>query len=178
MRIIPDDIKSAIWRSFRRSYIRRLPLPSCRSLRAVAPLATGERPRGSSSGPYSQTVSAILLALIAVSPSSANQPPGAGDDTAKRTEVQQFDDWQLRCTSPAPSSGADKPSAPACEIGQPLMVDVDGKPVELLSLAVTRASDKAEKAKWAMVVLTPLDVQLNLALSQLQPSGLLCDCAA
>lgn len=41
------------------------------------------------------------------------------------------------------------------------MVDVDGKPVELLNLAVTRASDKAGEAKWAMVVLTPLDVQLN-----------------
>lgn len=41
------------------------------------------------------------------------------------------------------------------------MVDVDGKPVELLSLAVTRASDKAGDANWAMVVLTPLDVQLN-----------------
>ena len=41
------------------------------------------------------------------------------------------------------------------------MVDVDGKPVELLSLAVTRASDKTGEANWAMVVLTPLDVQLN-----------------
>lgn len=55
----------------------------------------------------------------------------------------------------------DKPAAPICEIGQPLMIEVDGKPVELLNLAVTRASDKAGDAKWAMVVLTPLDVQLN-----------------
>jgi invasion protein IalB len=64
--------------------------------------------------------------------------------------VARFDDWTLRCVSKT-----------ACEITQPLMVNQDGKPVEILNLAVSPAQDKAKKASWAMVVLTPLDVQLT-----------------
>ncbi|CUX66776.1 hypothetical protein AGR6A_Lc70018 [Agrobacterium sp. NCPPB 925] len=40
------------------------------------------------------------------------------------------------------------------------MVDQGGKPVEVLNLAISRANDKAGKANWALVALTPLDVHL------------------
>lgn len=127
-------------------------------------LATVTEASGIRLNTRSQTVSATLIALLFASSSSANEQPGAEEQAASITntpEVQQFEDWQLRCASKRQTSGADKPLAPTCEIGQPLMIEVDGKPVELLNLAVTRASDKAGEAKWAMVVLTPLDVQLN-----------------
>jgi invasion protein IalB len=73
--------------------------------------------------------------------------------------VEHFDDWTLRCVAPAATN--EKPTtAAACEIAQPLMVNQDGKPIEILNLAVSRANDKAGKADWALVVLTPLDVHL------------------
>lgn len=72
---------------------------------------------------------------------------------AATVTAERFDDWTLRCVTAAAAS-------PACEVTQPLMVAHDGSPVEILKLAVSRASDKAGKADWALVVLTPLDVHL------------------
>jgi len=72
---------------------------------------------------------------------------------------ERFDDWVLRCVvSGGASAEAARPAS--CEISQPLMVNQDGNPVEVLNLAVSRASDKAGKVDWALVVLTPLDVHL------------------
>ncbi|MEH0074536.1 invasion associated locus B family protein [Pannonibacter sp. Pt2] len=65
---------------------------------------------------------------------------------------EQFGDWLLKCVKAGNGS--------ACELVQPLMVEHEGQPVELLTLAVSRAADKSGKADWALVVLTPLDVDL------------------
>ncbi|QCL76497.1 MULTISPECIES: invasion associated locus B family protein [Agrobacterium] len=105
------------------------------------------------------SATAVLLSLSTVHA----QEPAAQSDTAKRpsTEVhtERFDDWTLRCVVAA---GADHkvPQKASCEIAQPLMVDQGGKPVEVLNLAISRANDKAGKANWALVALTPLDVHL------------------
>lgn len=69
--------------------------------------------------------------------------------------AQRFDDWALRCLMPTKVDGK-----PACEIAQPLSIQHDGTAVEVLNLAVSRASDKSGKADWALVILTPLDVHL------------------
>ncbi len=65
---------------------------------------------------------------------------------------EQFGDWLLKCIRAESGS--------ACELVQPLMVEHEGQPVELLTLAVSKAADKSSKADWALVVLTPLDVDL------------------
>lgn len=84
---------------------------------------------------------------------------GAGDaQSSTDVRAERFDDWTLRCFLPPKNKDG---STATCEIAQPLMVNQDGKPVEILNLAVSRASDKAGKADWALVVLTPLDVQLS-----------------
>ncbi|WP_051105410.1 invasion associated locus B family protein [Pannonibacter phragmitetus] len=64
----------------------------------------------------------------------------------------QFGDWLLKCV------GAE--SGNPCELVQPLMVEHEGQPVELLTLAVSKAADRSGKADWVLVVLTPLDVDL------------------
>jgi invasion protein IalB len=99
-----------------------------------------------------------FLAFFAFSAASAFAQAGVakdevGGDAAATITAERFDDWTLRCVTAAATS-------PACEVTQPLMVSHDGEPVEILKLAVSRASDKAGKADWALVVLTPLDVHL------------------
>ncbi len=64
----------------------------------------------------------------------------------------QFGDWLLKCVRAE--------SGNPCELVQPLMVEHEGQPVELLTLAVSKAADRSGKADWALVVLTPLDVDL------------------
>lgn len=150
-----DNVKFAIQRSFRRSRVRRYWSPRVLRFHAVSSLATYEWGSVWSVSQGNHAVPALLMVLLFASASLANEQLSSQEPLASWTnnrESLQFDDWQLRCTSQPQSSESDKPSAPACEIGQPLMVDVDGKPVELLSLAVARASDKAGDANWAMVV--------------------------
>lgn len=90
---------------------------------------------------------------------SSGMKPEPMQQVAPQDRSDRFDDWTLRCVAPPATNG--KPAAsPACEIAQPLMVDQDGKAVEILNLAVSRVNDKAGNAEWALVVLTPLDVHL------------------
>ncbi len=72
---------------------------------------------------------------------------------------QRFEDWTLRCVQPEADAAAKTPKA-ACELAQSVQVEQDGKRVEILNLAIARADDKAGKARWALVVLAPLDVHL------------------
>jgi invasion protein IalB len=107
------------------------------------------------------SATAVLLSLMTSTVHA--QESAAQSDAAKQpsTEVrtERFDDWMLRCVVAA---GVDHnvPEKASCEIAQPLMVDQGGKPVEVLNLAISRANDKAGKANWALVALTPLDVHL------------------
>ena len=100
--------------------------------------------------------------LSTVIPSWAQETPSKDDARAPASsdvQTKHFEDWTLRCITKAEVD--EKSAVPsACEIAQPLMVNQDGKSVEVLSLAVSRANDKAGRADWAMVVLTPLDVHL------------------
>jgi invasion protein IalB len=164
MAFMIDDMKFRMLRLFEQSAVSHYRLPSCLVLPAVASHWAGERASGSIRNTCNHTVSAILLALVFASSSYANEQPGSEEraaSTANSRSVQQFDDWQLRCSSRPQRSKGDASSAAACEIGQPLMIDLDGKPVELLNLAISKAHDKAGKVEWAMVVLTPLDVELS-----------------
>ncbi|MBO0131601.1 invasion associated locus B family protein [Agrobacterium burrii] len=99
---------------------------------------------------------------FATVPSWAQEPTTKGQTDIRApsdVRVEHFDDWTLRCVAPPATNG--KPAtSPACEIAQQLMVSQNGKPLEVLNLAVSRANDKAGKADWALVVLTPLDVHL------------------
>lgn len=88
-----------------------------------------------------------------------DKPSPTGAALRPEVRAERFDDWTLRCVMPL-KTAANATGSPACEITQPLMVNQDGKPVEILNLAVSKASDKAGKVDWALVVLTPLDVQL------------------
>jgi len=86
---------------------------------------------------------------------AASQPPAstAPASSAPRLLAQRFDDWIWRCSVPADAG-------PSCEIAQSVRVSQDGKAVDILNLAVSRANDKAGKVEWALIVLTPLDVHL------------------
>ena len=75
-------------------------------------------------------------------------------DAAKAVAQQLFGDWAYRC---ARSNGTD---AKTCELAQSVRVKRDGKLLEVISLAVSRARDKAKKVEWALVAVTPLDVHL------------------
>ena len=66
---------------------------------------------------------------------------------------QRFEDWTLRCARQASA-------AAACELSQSVKISRDGKLMEVISLAVSRAKDKADKINWALVAVTPLDVHL------------------
>jgi invasion protein IalB len=107
--------------------------------------------------------SAILGLLAAMALAGQVEETRAQSVAAERASAdmrfQRFDDWVLRCVMPV-KSGDGTPGRPACEIAQPLTVEQDGRHVEVLNLAVSRASDIAGKADWALVALAPLDVQL------------------
>jgi len=66
---------------------------------------------------------------------------------------QRFEDWTLRCARQASA-------AAACELSQSVKISRDDKLIEVISLAVSRAKDKADKIDWALVAITPLDVHL------------------
>lgn len=69
--------------------------------------------------------------------------------------AERFEDWQHRCISPQrPDQTA------ACELSQSVQVDENGRPVEILNIALSRADDAVGSVGWALVVLTPQDVHL------------------
>ena len=71
---------------------------------------------------------------------------------------EQYGDWTHRCAHPKdPTKSA---AAPTCELAQSVQIKRSGKLVNVISLAVSRAEDKANKVKWALVAVTPLDVHL------------------
>ena len=120
-------------------------------------------------GRASYFMAGILPAFIVAGIISFTAAPGRAQEPATKPQtstnappairIERFDDWKLRCVVP-PATNEKSATPAACEIAQPLMVNQDGKPVEVLNLAVSRANDKAGKADWALVVLTPLDVHL------------------
>jgi len=90
---------------------------------------------------------------------SSPSSPAVAEQVSTDIRATRFDDWVLRCV--VADGARERQTKPAsCEISQPLMVHHDGAPVEVLNLAVSRGLDKAGKADWALVVLTPLDVHL------------------
>jgi invasion protein IalB len=99
---------------------------------------------------YAQSILFAVLILHVSGGYFASRAQGSG--VASQPVSGQFGDWLLKCVKP----GQDH----ACELVQPLMVEHEGQPVELLTLAVSKAADKSGKADWALVVLTPLDVDL------------------
>lgn len=133
----------------------------------IAPIrdSTSSLPWGVLEGRWARSaLAAVGLLAVMGAPAQAQetQAQSVAKSARQSTDVraERFDDWTLRCVMP-PKRGNEAAVTPACEIAQPLMVSQDGKPAEILNLAVSRANDKARKADWALVVLTPLDVQLS-----------------
>lgn len=101
----------------------------------------------------------FLHAFASLSPLLAQQAPvaaSAGDKTPPALAETLFDDWTLRCL-PQPVGAA----SGACELAQSVTASLGGKTVPVLEMAVSPAADKVGKAKFALVVLTPLDVLLS-----------------
>ena len=94
----------------------------------------------------------------AASPPSATQVPASpaiAAPAAPRLLTKKFDDWTWRCVAPA-----DGKSPASCETALTVRVNQDGKTIEILNLAVSKADDKAGKVSHALVALTPFDVHL------------------
>jgi len=123
------------------------------------PLAFGRTLFASAAVFLSLAVSFAHAQDSAISPSPISPPSSPAEASASDIRTARFDDWQLRCVV-AGGASAEAAQPASCEISQPLMVNQDGGSVEVLNLAVSRASDKAGKVDWALVVLTPLDVHL------------------
>lgn len=88
-------------------------------------------------------------------PRAPNPAGAASTPAAPRLLAQRFDDWVWRCVVPGDAS-----AATSCEVAQSVTVNQDGRAIDILNLAISRANDKAGKVSWAMVALTPLDVFL------------------
>lgn len=98
-------------------------------------------------------VSTLFLAVFSLSGSVFAQ-----EVDGPQTSSQQFGDWVQFCVS-STQNGAEGPTS-ACEIRQTLTIKNDGKVEPILKLALSKASDKAGKVNWALVVVTPLNVAL------------------
>ncbi|MBB4236298.1 invasion protein IalB [Rhizobium esperanzae] len=116
-----------------------------------------------------RVIAPVLVSIACVNPSFAQSPAPAAQEPeqaqaqpAPAIKSQKFDDWYYRCTG---SEGTE-----ACEVAQVAQVAKDGKPVNVLTLAIsappTGPGDKADKGKPRLVLtaLLPLNVFL--------PSGL------
>lgn len=101
---------------------------------------------------------AVCLVCIAANGSGAAAQGVEGGPPQPVVREQRFDAWTVRCIDLAPSVSA---KDARCEATQSVVVEQDGRDVEVLKLAVTAADDKAGKAEWALVALFPLDVLLN-----------------
>jgi invasion protein IalB len=87
----------------------------------------------------------------------------AASPSDRESGVQVFQDWSLRCID-LPSTVNTQQSQNAhiaCEAGQTVTINQDGKKIEILKLAISPAKDKARKSDWALVALFPLDILLN-----------------
>lgn len=114
----------------------------------------------------------VVVCLLVSMPQTRAERGVAPAGHSKPVAVTQvFDDWSYRCVFPAKVSETKRKNVPqkrkrltkTCELFQSVRIrpDRQDKPlVEVLSLAVSRANDKARKIKWALVVVTPLDVHL------------------
>ncbi|MDX8354529.1 invasion associated locus B family protein [Cognatiyoonia sp. IB215182] len=100
--------------------------------------------------------SLIVFGFLMLPVSAFAQPTSATASGESTTVVaEQFEDWQHRCIShKRPDQTA------ACELSQSVQVDQDGRSVEVLNIALSRADDAAGSVGWALVVLTPRDVHL------------------
>ncbi|MBY4593310.1 invasion associated locus B family protein [Rhizobium redzepovicii] len=115
------------------------------------------------------TIAPILISIACASPSFSQSPDGqepeqAPAQPAPAIKSQKFDDWYYRCTG---SAGTE-----ACEVAQVAQVTKDGKPVNILTLAISAPpapaapSDKGKgKARLMLTALLPLNVFLPSGLS-------------
>lgn len=109
-------------------------------------------------------ISVLWLSVGAIAQESPK--PNAIDGTPNLAELS-FGDWLYRCSEPSSMGGEGQQRI--CELSQSVMIKAPGggegsqtdELVEILNLTVLRANDKADKVKWALVVLTPLDVHLS-----------------
>ncbi|NEJ73108.1 invasion associated locus B family protein [Rhizobium phaseoli] len=113
------------------------------------------------------TIGPILISIACASPSFSQSPDGqepeqAPAQSAPALKSQKFDDWYYRCTG---SAGAE-----ACEVAQVAQVTKDGKPVNILTLAISAPpaapSEKdRDKPRLMLTALLPLNVFLPSGLS-------------
>lgn len=97
----------------------------------------------------------VYLAHAQVNPSDA----ASGRQNFK-IQSRQYDDWTYQCL--LPTKQAEDESEPKCEISQSVQAEQNGTNVELFNVALIRADDKAGKVKWALVILTPLGLNIHL----------------
>jgi invasion protein IalB len=98
-----------------------------------------------------------LVALIAVGASLGAESVWAQEIAKPQITSQKFDDWYLRCSGESPKQ--------ACEVAQVAQVPKDGKSVNVLTLAVSPATDGGAKEKKSptglvLTALLPLNVFL------------------
>lgn len=105
---------------------------------------------------------AISKCVYAKTLSDFNQK--SEESTSYKDLDRLLGEWTLHCI-PMSDVNADKEPADTtrgqCEITQTITGSISGKSVQLLELGVSKATDKAGKVDWALVVLTPLDVLLT-----------------
>lgn len=115
-----------------------------------------------------KSLASVILAssMLYASFSSAEEQP------APQARVQKFDDWYYRCVD---SKAADGVTGTHCEVAQIATVKQGDKDVNILTLAIARATDEpaaSNKKTAGDLVLTAL-VPLNMYL----PAGLAIDAA-
>jgi invasion protein IalB len=114
-----------------------------------------------------RTIAPILISIAFATPSFSQSPDGqepeqAPAQPAPAIKSQKFDDWYYRCTG---SAGTE-----ACEVARVAQVAKDGKPVNILTLAISAPpaapSDKGKgKSRLMLTALLPLNVFLPSGLS-------------
>ncbi|MEI1248375.1 invasion associated locus B family protein [Rhizobium aouanii] len=116
-----------------------------------------------------RTIASLLIFIGCASPSFSQSPDAAvqGQDPVPALKSQKFDDWYYRCTG---SAGTE-----ACEVAQVAQVTKDGKPVNILTVAIAASpvssTDKGKgkgdkgKPRLMLTALLPLNVFLPSGLS-------------
>ncbi|TBC88213.1 invasion associated locus B family protein (plasmid) [Rhizobium leguminosarum] len=118
------------------------------------------------------TIAPVLIFIACANPAFSQSPVPADQgpeqvqapaQPAPAMKSQKFDDWYYRCTG---SAGTE-----ACEVAQVAQVAKDGKPVNILTLAIaaspTGSQGKGDKGKPRLLLtaLLPLNVYLPSGLS-------------
>ncbi|UIJ82745.1 invasion associated locus B family protein (plasmid) [Rhizobium beringeri] len=118
------------------------------------------------------TIAPVLIFIACANPAFSQSPVPADQgpeqvqapaQPAPAMKSQKFDDWYYRCTG---SAGTE-----ACEVAQVAQVAKDGKPVNILTLAIaaspTGSQGKGDKGKPRLMLtaLLPLNVYLPSGLS-------------